>query len=98
MRSSTIVPKEAIITMKQGRRTLSGMRLFEKEIAAFERVRTNKVAKPIPRPLIAEEVTPSVGHIPKSITSIGFSLIMPLVKLSKLLFMLFSLLYFSFRT
>ena len=37
-------------------------------------ISTKQVASPIPKPLIAEEVTPKVGHIPSSNTKMGFSL------------------------
>jgi hypothetical protein len=49
------------------------------EIAIFERMSTAIVATPIPIPLMAVDVTPSVGHIPKISTKVGFSLRIPLV-------------------
>ena len=42
-------------------------------------ISTAIVAIPIPIPLIADEVTPNVGHIPKISTKVGFSLRIPLV-------------------
>ena len=54
------------------------------DIAMFDRISTNIVAIPIPKPLAADVDTPKVGHIPKSITKIGFSLIIPRVRLERL--------------
>ncbi|MEF9437965.1 MAG: hypothetical protein L0922_04185, partial [Candidatus Mariimomonas ferrooxydans] len=42
---------------------------------------TKVVASPIPRPLNADVVTPSVGHSPRSNTKTAFSLKKPLLKL-----------------
>ena len=39
------------------------------------------VANPMERPLVAEVVVASVGHIPNRRTKMGFSLIRPLVKI-----------------
>ena len=63
---------------------MSGMRLLTLEMAKFDSMSTNKVASPMPKPLAAEVVTPKVGHIPNSITKVGFSLIIPRVRLFKL--------------
>jgi hypothetical protein len=60
-------------------RTLLGIRFLMSEIAIFERMSTAMVATPIPMPLMAVEVTPSVGHIPKMSANVGFSLRIPLV-------------------
>jgi hypothetical protein len=46
----------------------------------FDMSSTNVVAKPIPKPFMAEPVVPSVGHMPNSRTNTGFSLINPLLK------------------
>jgi hypothetical protein len=45
----------------------------------FDMISTTIVATPIPIPLIADDVTPSVGHIPKIRTNVGFYLRIPLV-------------------
>ena len=77
-RSCTIVTKLATITMNAGIRTLSGMILRRSEINRFEKIRTTVVVRPIPIPFDAEVVIASVGHIPRSSTNVGFSLIIPL--------------------
>ncbi len=43
----------------------------------MENTKTSVVDKPMPKPLMAEVVTASVGHIPKRSTKVGFSLIIP---------------------
>ena len=59
----------------------------------MERISTNVVARPIPKPLMADVVVPKVGHIPRTRTKVGFSLIIPLViKLNLLILVLLSLL------
>ena len=78
--SSTIVTKEAIITIKEGILTLSGIKFLINDITIFEQTSTNIVASPIPNPLIADEVTANVGHNPKSNTKTGLSFINPLLK------------------
>ena len=65
MLNSTMVTKLAIITINAGIRTLSGIMFLTAETTRFDMIRTKVVAKPIPRPLMAEEVTPKVGHIPR---------------------------------
>ena len=47
---------------------------------------SDHIATAIPSPLIAEDVTASVGHIPSIRTKVGFSLITPLYKRSTYLF------------
>jgi len=47
-------------------------------MATLDPISTNEVAKPILKPLIAEDVVASVGHIPNINTKIGFSVIKPL--------------------
>jgi hypothetical protein len=74
-----IVTNDAITTINAGIRTLLGIRFLMSDIAMFERISTAIVATPIPIPLMAVEVTPSVGHIPKISTKVGFSLRIPLV-------------------
>ena len=75
-----MVTKAAITTIKHGMRTLSGINDFRAEISILERMSTKVVAKPMPKPLMAEEVTPRVGHIPNISTKAGFSLMIPLLK------------------
>ena len=50
----------------------------------LEHISTNIVASPIPVPVMAEEVVPSVGHIPSRSTNVGFSLIIPFIITLKL--------------
>lgn len=86
---STTVTKEAMITIKEGIRTVSGIRFLRQAITIFDKISTNVVAKPIPNPLNAEVVTPKVGHIPNKSTNVGFSFNIPLVNIF-LLFIIFS--------
>ena len=86
---STTVTKEAMITIKEGIRTVSGIRLLRQAITIFDKISTNVVAKPIPNPLNAEVVTPKVGHIPNKSTNVGFSFNIPLVNIFHL-FIVFS--------
>ena len=53
------------------------------------------MVSPIPIPFMAAVVTARVGHIPKTSTKVGFSLMIPLYKRSTgvFAFILFSLLY-----
>ena len=71
-------------TMNEGIRTISGIRFLMAEITTLEHISTNIVASPIPIPLMAEEVVPSVGHIPSRSTNVGFSLIIPFIITLKL--------------
>ena len=48
----------------------------------LDRMSTAVVVRPMPRPLIADDVTARVGHIPSIITKVGFSVIMPFFKRS----------------
>jgi len=73
-----------MMTIKEGIRILSGMILVTSEITRLDITSTNAVASPIPMPLMAEVVTPKVGHIPNKSAKVGFSLNMPLVKTFKL--------------
>jgi hypothetical protein len=75
---SIMVTNEAITTINAGMRTLTGIRFLIIAINIFERISTAIVATPIPRPFIALVVVPSVGHIPRTNTKVGFSLIIPL--------------------
>lgn len=71
------VTNEAITTINAGIRTICGTMFFIAEIAAFEHVSTAIVAKPIERPVNADDVVPRVGHMPKTRTKVGFCLIRP---------------------
>ena len=64
---------------------MSGISGATADITIFERISTTIVARPIPIPLIAEVVVPRVGHIPKTRTNVGFSLIIPFVIIPNLL-------------
>ncbi|PLB19329.1 MAG: hypothetical protein TRG1_1845 [Flavobacteriaceae bacterium FS1-H7996/R] len=66
--------------MKAGIRTLLGIWDLTRDTTMLDINNTNKVAIPIPKPLYADEVTPNVGHIPRSITKMGFSLTIPFKK------------------
>ena len=85
MQSCKMVTNDAMTTMKTGMRTLSGVMLLMHEMTMLEQMSTNMVAKPMERPLMADVVVASVGHMPSSNTKIGFSLTSPLVRI----FMLF---------
>ena len=75
--------------MNAGIRTISGIRFLIDEITTFEQINTNMVASPIPIPLMAEEVVPNVGHIPKRSTNVGFSLTIPFINTLKLFIVCF---------
>jgi hypothetical protein len=81
MVSSTMVTNEAIITIKEGILTLSGIKSLTSETTKLDITKTKVVANPIPSPLMAEVVVPSVGQRPKSNTKTGFSFINPFEKL-----------------
>ena len=85
-RSSTTVTKDAITTINAGILTLSGITFLRSEINILLMARTTMVVSPIPRPLTADVVTASVGHIPSISTKVGFSLRIPFFKRSKILF------------
>ena len=93
MSRSTIVTNEATMTMNAGILTLSGMILRSAEIIRLDMISTAVVESPIPSPFEPEVVTASVGHIPSISTSVGFSLIMPLYKRSRYLFITASLIF-----
>ena len=59
-----IVTNVAITTIKQGIRTVSGITFLSREINRFAKISTAVVERPMPIPLIAEDVTARVGHIP----------------------------------
>ena len=66
-----------MITIKQGSLTAFGMTPLSRDMTRFEHTSTKVVASPIPMAFEAIVVTARVGHIPKSITSTGFSLSRP---------------------
>jgi hypothetical protein len=72
-----IVTSDAMTTMNDGMRTMSGTRFLIREIIKLEKMSTAIVAKPMDIPLRAELVVPNVGHMPKRRTKVGFSLIIP---------------------
>ena len=74
----TMVTNDAITTMKAGMRTLSGMKFLMSEMTMFDKISTAIVATPMPNPLAALVVVPSVGHMPSTSTKVGFSLTIPL--------------------
>ena len=80
-----MVPNVALITMKAGIRTLSGIKFLTIEIATLEQISTNRVESPIPKPPMAEVVVPKVGHMPNRRTKVGFSFIIPLKSIFVLL-------------
>ena len=59
--------------------TCSGITFRSSEITMLEQMSTNIVDSPMPMPLNAAVVTASVGHMPSSPTSVGFSFRIPLV-------------------
>ena len=65
---------------------IEAITLRNSEIKRLENTSTTRVESPMPSPLIAEDVTASVGHIPSIRTKVGFSLITPLYKRSTYLF------------
>ena len=83
----------AIITIKEGILTFAGINPDTADTTILDIVSTNNVARPMPNPFIAEVVVPSVGHIPRTRTNVGFSLIIPLV--IKLSLLIWDLLFFS---
>ena len=70
---STMVTKVAMITINTGIRTCFGIMLRTIETMRLEQVSTNTTARPMVSPLMADVVTARVGHIPSSMTSMGFS-------------------------
>ena len=77
-----IVTNDAMITINDGILTLSGITFLSADIMKLLSTRIHVVVSPIPAPLIADEVTASVGHIPSIWTNVGFSLTIPLYKRS----------------
>ena len=77
-----IVTNEAMITINDGILTLSGITFLSAEIMKLLSTRIHVVVSPIPAPLMADDVTASVGHIPSICTKVGFSFTIPLYKRS----------------
>ena len=90
MQSCKRVTNEAMTTMNAGILTLSGTTFLSSDMTRFEQINTNIVHNPIPIPLIAEVVVPSVGHIPSKRQKTGFSFTIPL----SIIFILFMALLF----
>ena len=63
----------------------SGKKLVGAEIAIFDRIRTAAAATPMPNAATTEVEMASVGHVPSTSTSTGFSLIRPFKKFCSLL-------------
>ena len=80
-----MVTKAAITTMNTGMRTISGVIFLIQEITKLVQISTAIVASPMERPLMALVVVAKVGHIPRSNTKVGFSLIIPFIKILILL-------------
>ena len=78
--SSTTVTNVAMITMKEGIRTLLGIRFLITDTTRFDITSTKVVACSIPSPLTAVVVTPSMGQRPRKRAKTAFSLINPLLK------------------
>ena len=81
-RNCMIVTNEAMITINDGILTLSGITFLSAEIMKLLSTRIHVVVSPIPAPLMADDVTASVGHIPSICTKVGFSFTIPLYKRS----------------
>ena len=77
---SVTVTKDAITMMKAGILIISGIILRNNDIIMLDATRTNVVAIPIPTPFVAEVVTASVGHAPKTNRNSGISSHNPLTK------------------
>ena len=79
MIKSTVVTNVAMTTTKMGILIFSGVTFLRADIMIFEPTRTNVAARPIPIPLKTARLVAKVGHIPRSIRNVGFSLIIPLL-------------------
>ena len=67
--------------MNAGIRISSGIALRRREITRLEKIRTKVTARPMPIPLLAAVVIASVGHMPSTIRNVGFSSMMPFMKI-----------------
>ena len=74
-----MVTKEAITTMYAGMRALEGITLRRAEMAMLEQISTMVAAMPMPTPLTTEVEVASVGQVPSTSRSTGFSRKKPLV-------------------
>ena len=81
----------ALVFVHARHKQAAGTRFLMSEITMFEQISTKVVANPILIPLMADDVVPSVGHIPSSRTNVGFSLIRPFSSIFRLLFIVIAL-------
>ena len=72
-----MVTNEAITTMNAGMRTSPGIALRSAEMAPLEHTSTKSVAIPMDRPVMAVDVVPKVGHMPRMSTNVGLRRIIP---------------------
>ena len=75
----TIVTNDAITTMYAGMRAFAGITLRSAEITTLEQISTMVAAMPMPTPFTTEVEVASVGQVPSTSRSTGFSFSMPLV-------------------
>ena len=68
----TTVTNVAMMTIKHGIRTLSGMTLRSSEMMILLQISTNVTAKPIPKQLAAAVVSANVGQVPSTNLKVGF--------------------------
>jgi len=87
-----MVTKVAMTRMNDGILTVLGIAFDASEMTMLEPSRTKVVARPMPRPLIADVVTASTGQSPSSIFVTGFSLTNPRVRIFSASFILQSFL------
>ena len=73
-----MVTKVHMTTMKQGMRTLSGMKFLSSEITKLEPISTKDAAAPMPTAFMTLVVVAMVGQVPRTSRKVGFSVIMPL--------------------
>jgi hypothetical protein len=73
IKSSTIVTKVAMITIKHGILTLAGIIFLKQDTKKFEKTRTNVTASPMPIPFANDFDTARVGHNPRTILKGGIS-------------------------
>ena len=72
------VTKVDMMRMKAGILTFSGTNPRSSDTAVLLHTSTAIVARPIDRPVMADEVVPRVGHMPSISTKVGFWTIRPL--------------------
>ena len=73
-----MVTKVHMTTMKQGMRTLSGIKFLSSEITKLEPISTKDAAAPMPTAFMTLVVVAMVGQVPRTRRKVGFSVIMPL--------------------